>query len=120
MNLISKIFNGAKKETKFVVESEHRVISETKAKPKEKKEFNREVKIITARPADMSFTDYRIYLVKQREWLKRRKAGFLVYKSIEWFDREVENKHGKKEKTKVARHFPPFVGRAKYDLLEPV
>lgn len=35
--------------------------------------------ILCERPANMSFEDYRKHLVKQKEWIKNRKKGRLIY-----------------------------------------
>jgi hypothetical protein len=64
--------------------------------------------IITARPAGMSFKDYRIKRKEQQEKLKFRKTGFLVYLASEIITQQI----GWQKIERIVK-YPPFVGRVK-------
>lgn len=63
--------------------------------------------ILTARPKEMSFIEYRHQLAMQNAKLKaRRQFGFLCYKAIEVFEHEVGG-----AKVQQTKKYPPCVGK---------
>lgn len=77
-----------------------------------KREFKLEVPefeaIITARPAGMSFKDYRRKRKEQQEKLKFRKTEFLVYLASEIITQQIGG-----QKIERIVKYPAFVGRVK-------
>lgn len=43
------------------------------------------MEILTKRPDEMLFTDYREHLIKQKQWIKNHKKGQLYYLASEIF-----------------------------------
>ena len=65
--------------------------------------------IITKRPENMSFENYKIYLKQQKQYLKERKNGILFYKASEiWY--APEDKH---KMFGLMTKYPPFKGKMK-------
>ena len=63
--------------------------------------------ILTARPKEMSFIEYRHRLAMQNAKMKARKQfGFLCYKAIEVFEHEVGG-----AKIQQVKKYPPCVGK---------
>lgn len=83
-----------------------------------KKEFNMPVTmdILTKRPDDMSFIDYKEHLRQQKSWIKHKKQGEIYYLSSQIF-------YAPEDKLKMfgmRETFNPFRGSVKKDLLTPV
>jgi hypothetical protein len=72
--------------------------------------FTRKRIILTSRPKGMSFEKYKAALRNQKEWLRNRRKGFLVYKAVEIYEQTFENAKGEKTKQQLRRTFAPFVG----------
>lgn len=63
------------------------------------------MKILNQRPENMSFEDYKAHLRNQKEYIKNKASGSLVYKSWETI---------KASDTAYSfRKYRPFVGRVK-------
>lgn len=113
---IAKMFASAKEFTELV----HDVSVDLKEQSKQEKIENQykqiqkinNMSILTARPEGMSFEDYKRHLKAQKQWIKQRKQGFLVYRSsvilTDPDDRKIKRK----------QTFHPFVGVA--SSLKPV
>jgi hypothetical protein len=127
-NFLKSLFSKfGKKETVTISETKKETSPAPVADPEQ---FKRKFQILTKRPENMSFQDYKIHLKRQREWLKQRKQGFFVYISSEVKKKIVEKPTGKiiegqeREKKKTTVHqkvtYRPFVGSVKRDLIYPV
>jgi len=85
--------------------SQSYIITENKPRKPEALVFTRQHAILTSRPENMSFPDYKKYLIAQKKWIQQRKKGFLVYKSSEIIDLPGDDK-----KQKGIRTYAPFIG----------
>ena len=74
------------------------------------------MEILTKRPDDMSFVDYRNHLKEQKAWVKNKKKGELYYLSAQIF-------YAPEDKNKLfglRETYPPFRGSVKKDLINPI
>jgi len=74
------------------------------------------MEILTKRPDDMSFKDYRDHLKEQKAWINNKKKGELYYLSAQIF-------YAPEDKNKLfglRETFPPFRGNVKKDLTNPI
>jgi hypothetical protein len=85
--------------------SQSNIVMENEPHKPEALVFTRQHAILTSRPENMSFPDYKKYLIAQKKWIQQRKKGFLVYRSSEIIDLPGDNK-----KQKGMRTYAPFIG----------
>lgn len=71
------------------------------------------MEILTNRPKNMSFEDYKAHMRNQSKWIKQRLKPLVYY--VSWITRQNE----KGEFLGFATS-QPFVGSVKYDLKKPM